>query len=228
MKTILTLILFCMCGRMQMQAQSSPEISKFPVSNLNKNGTKQLVIYLTGDGGINTFSQQVCDELALKNYPVLRFDSRKYFWKQKTPEQFAQDLGEIIKYYLVACNKTEFSVVGYSFGADAALLAIPRLPANLKQKLKSSVFLSPAVATDLSVRITDLLGFENNKGRYKTLPEIDKITGRVFCIFGKDEDSPFYKSVKDKKNIGKILVPGSHRYNNNPVIVAAAIREALN
>ena len=227
MKNIFILTLFCICLVKQIKAQSPGGISKFPVSILNKNGTKQLVIYLTGDGGINTFSQKVCDELAIKNYPVIRFDSRKYFWSRKIPEQFAQDLEEILKYYLIALNKNEFSVVGYSFGADAALLAIPLLSANLKQKLKSSVFLSPAVATDLSVKITDLLGFENNKGRYKTLPEIDKIKGRVFCIFGKDEDSPFYKSVKDKKSIGKILVPGSHRYNNNTVMVLPAIEQAL-
>ena len=228
MKKIYTLILFCICAVSQIKAQSAADISKFPVSTLNKNGTKQMVIYLTGDGGINNFSQQVCDELAIKNYPVIRFDSRKYFWNRKTPEQFAKDLGEIIKYYLLTYNKTDFSIVGYSFGADAALLAVPRLSANLRQKLKSAVFLSPAVATDLTVKISDLLGFENNKGKYKTLPEIDKITGKVFCIFGKEEDSLFYKYVKDKKSIGKILVPGSHRYNNNTVIVAKAIEEALN
>ena len=112
MKKIFALLLLCVCLGSQIKAQSSVGISKFPVSILNKNGTKQLVIYLSGDGGINNFSQQVSEELAIKNYPVIRFDSRKYFWNRKTPEQFAQDLGEILRYYLLACNKTEFSVVG--------------------------------------------------------------------------------------------------------------------
>jgi type IV secretory pathway VirJ component len=200
---------------------------RFPVSVINATGSKKLIFYFSGDGGINNFTENLCDQLGSKGYTVIRFNSRKYFWSQKTPEQIAKDAGEIITYYLSLYNKKDFALVGYSFGADAVVYLTNRLPKNLQPKLVSVSLLSPSLATDFSIKFSDLLGIENNKGAYQTLPEINKINIPVLCIFGDEEDKAFYNAIASKKNIRRILLPGSHKFNNDVSMVVNILLTAL-
>ena len=41
-----------------------------------------MVLFLTGDGGFNTFSQKLADEYASAGIPVVALNSSKYFWKK--------------------------------------------------------------------------------------------------------------------------------------------------
>ncbi len=200
---------------------------KFPVTVINATVTKKLLFYFSGDGGINNFTEKLCAELAAKNYTVICFNSRKYFWKQKTPEQFATDATEIITYYLTQYNKKDFSVVGYSFGADAAVYFAKLLPKKLQPKLFSVVLLSPSMATDFKIKFTDLLGMESNSGEYKILSELNKLILPVLSIFGEEGDKTFYNGIAVKKNLRKALLKGSHKFDNNISLVATTIITGL-
>lgn len=208
-------------------AQPKTDISKLPLTTFNKSGSKNLILYFTGDGGLNSFSQKVCEELAQKNYTVICFDTRKYFWDVKTPDKLSQDAAEVVEHYLKQFNKAEFSLLGYSFGADAAIFFSTRLSKNLQQKLKSAVLLSPSTSTDFTVKVTDLLGFGSKEGKYKTIPELNKIQVPVLCIFGKDEDSDFYKNLKEKRDLEKVQIPGSHKYDNDIKKLVSTIEKGL-
>ncbi|WP_316803195.1 alpha/beta fold hydrolase [Pedobacter nototheniae] len=216
-----------LCLSSAIMAQPKTDISKLPLTLFNKNGHKNLIFYFTGDGGLNSFSQKVCEELAQKNYTVITLDTRKYFWDVKTPDKLSQDAAEVLDYYLKHFNKAEFSLLGYSFGADAAIFFSTRLTKNLQQKFKSAVLLSPSTSTDFTVKVSDLLGFGSKEGKYKTIPELNKIQVPVLCIFGKDEDSDFYKNLKEKKDLEKIQIPGSHKYDNDIKKLVAAIEKGL-
>lgn len=200
---------------------------KYPVTVLNPNGSKQLLFYFTGDGGINNFSENFCNGLVQKNYTVICFNARQYFWKQKLPDVMAAQVSEIIVYYMNKLHKKEFSLLGYSFGADAAIFLVNRLPKNIAPFLKSTVLLSPSMATDFTVKFVDLLGIQNKDGKYKTLPEILKISTPVLCVFGEEEEKTFANGVANKKNIKKVFLPGSHKYDNNISGVVAAVLTVL-
>ena len=133
MKPFLFIGLFISIISFKIAAQSMED--RFPLSVINATGNKRLVFYFSGDGGINNFTENLCDQLGTKGYTVIRFNSRKYFWIQKTPEQIAKDASEIITFYLSQFNKKDFSLIGYSFGADAAIYLANRLPKTLQQKL---------------------------------------------------------------------------------------------
>ena len=225
MKQLLLICFFTSIISFNLIAQSFED--RFPVSVINVTGKKRLVFYFSGDGGINNFTENLCDQLGTKGFTVIRFNSRKYFWTKKTPEQIAKDAGEIITYYLSLYNKTDFSVVGYSFGADAAIYLASRLPKNLQSKLVSAILLSPSLATDFTIKFSDLLGIENTKGDYQTLPELNKLTIPVLCVFGEQGDKTFYNSIASKKNIRRMLLPGSHKFNNDVSKVVNTILIAL-
>jgi len=214
-------LLFC---TLFSQAQ---DISKLPLTTKAKPTAKSIIFYISGDGGMNSFSQGLIQSINDKNYAVVALDSRKYFWDQKTPEKLAQDLNATIELYLKNWDKDEFSILGYSFGADAALFLTPRLPKDLQPKLKSTILLSPSNSTDFVIHLSDMMGFGSKNAEYKVLPEINKINGKLLFIFGEDEESDLYKAIPDKKNITKRLIPGSHKFNNDTKKLVSAIQTGL-
>jgi len=222
-KAVITLVLAF--SFFKLQAQS--ELAKYPLYTLNKNASNHLVFYISGDGGWNSFSKKLCEELSQKGYAVVCLDSRKYFWEQKTPEKLALDVSEILEYYLKAWGKEEFSLIGYSFGADAAAFIPSRISKNLLSKLKSNILLIPSVSTSFEIKMSDMMGFGTKEGKYKVLPEINKISTPVLCLFAKDEDSSLFPLIKEKANLKKISLPGSHKFDNDIKALVQVILTAL-
>ncbi|WP_316800747.1 AcvB/VirJ family lysyl-phosphatidylglycerol hydrolase [Pedobacter frigidisoli] len=217
---IIALMFICLKGMTQ-------DVSKLPLTAKAKSTAKQVIFYLSGDGGMNSFSQSLTTSLNDKNYAVVSLDSRKYFWEQKSPEKLTQDLSAAVEYYLKAWDKDEFAIIGYSFGADAALFLSHRLSKDLQVKLKATILLSPSTSTDLVIKLTDMMGFGNKEAKYKLVPEISKVTSPLLFIFGKDEESDLYKLIPEKKNITKTQIPGSHKFDNDIKKVVATIQTAL-
>ena len=224
MKFKLSLFLFLIFSLYFAQAQ---DLSRYPLTVKPKATAKRIIFYLSGDGGMNSFSQNLMESLSEKNYAIVSLDSKKYFWDQKTPDKMAQDLTIIIEHYLKTWNNAEFSIVGYSFGADAALFLTPRLSKELQAKLKSTILLSPSSSTDFVIKLTDMMGFGNKEAKYKTLPEVNKINSQLCFIFGANEDLAMYNAIPSKKNISKIKIPGSHKFDNDIQKVALTIQTGL-
>jgi len=196
------------------KAQGDKRLSELPVKVLISADAKGFIIYVTGDGGWNNFSQDLCHNLVKSNYNVLVFDSRKYFWSAKQPDTFARDITLLANHYLKEWNKKEFALVGYSFGADVAAFLPTRLPADLLSKLKPVVLVSPSSSTDFEIKLTDLIGEgSNTKRKFKVVPELLRSTSRVYCIFGQDEELDVKKELKADALITIKELPGSHHYD---------------
>lgn len=211
-----------------LKAQSIPDLSDYPLHIQYKHSAKPVVVYLTGDGGWNNFSESVVNELAKNGYPVIALDTRKYFWDQKTPDLFARDMKEILSVYLKAWNKDSFSIIGYSFGADVGSFLPSRLADHPSGKLNSVVLLSPGFSTGYVVKIKNMLNFgPTDKEKYKVYPELLKSKVPVWCIFGLEEKSDFYKAIKETALIRKLNIPGSHRYDDNVPVLMKAVLSGL-
>jgi type IV secretory pathway VirJ component len=212
----------------EVNAQSLQDLSDYPLHVQYKRSNKQVLIYLTGDGGWNSFSQELTDELAKNGYSIIALDTRKYFWNQKTPDQFAKDLKVILTVYFKAWNKDSFSIVGYSFGADVGAFLPAHLSADLSGRLKSMVLLSPGLSTGYVVKLKNMLNFGSaDKEKYKIYPELLKQVVPIWCIFGSDEESDLYKVINETDRLHKLTVPGAHRYDDNIVVLIRAILKGL-
>ncbi|QNK61304.1 hypothetical protein H7F33_12080 [Pedobacter sp. PAMC26386] len=223
-----TCLLITACSLFNVYAQPAREVSEFPIHAHYVRSNKPLLVFLTGDGGWNTFSESTVKELVKNGYATIGLDTRKYFWNQKTPDQFSRDMQVIISSYLKTWNKESFSIIGYSFGADVAAFVPSRLPEHLAEKQNSLVLLSPGFSTGYVVKLKNLLNFgSTDKEKYKVNPELSKSVIPVWCIFGKDEDSEFYKAIKPTDKIHKVIIPGSHRFDDDISQVTRAIIKGL-
>jgi len=221
-KTILFLLI--VCSYLQTHAQTDP----FPIHLQTVNSNKPIVVFLTGDGGWNTFSIQLANEIAKNGYPTISLDTRKYFWEQKTPVIFANDMNTILNKYLKQWNKDEFYIVGYSFGAEVAAFLPNRLPLATLQKLKSLVLLSPGYSNSFEVRYINMLFSKNtNKDQYKVYPELLKTKVPVWCIFGAEEQTDISQQLKETNNIRKVNIPGDHHYDDDVKGVTRGLMKGL-
>lgn len=223
----LCLLLMFICIPL-VKAQAVPDLSAYPLHVQYKRSAKPVVVYLSGDGGWNSFSEDLMLELQKNGYSTIALDTRKYFWTQKTPDQFARDMKIILGVYLKAWNKDSFSLLGYSFGADVSAFLPSRLGGELGPQLNSHILLSPGLSTSYVVKLKNLLNFgPSDREKYKVYPELLKSNAPVWCIFGKDEDSDSISTMKESSKLHKITIPGSHRYNDNIGIVATAVMRGL-
>jgi type IV secretory pathway VirJ component len=207
----------------EVSAQSELPIHLFP-----KAGHKTMLLYLTGDGGMNSFSKSLINTMNDHGYAVVALDTRKYFWEKKEPAQFARDLRPIIDHYMKTWNKNDFALLGYSFGADVGAFVPPLLPAGIASQLKAVILLSPGISTGFVTKISNMLGMGGtDKDPYKVYPQLLKSPAPILCIFGAAENSDFYPVLKPTAKLKKTLVPGSHKYNDDVKLVAKTIIQAL-
>lgn len=200
-----------------LNAQVANPVTDLPLQlSYEKGVNRELVIYLTGDGGWNSFNQQMVQEIEKQGYGVVALNTRKYFWSEKTPIGFANDFEKLSNYYLKEWGKSSLIIVGYSFGADVAGFLPNRLSVELKNKIKKMVLLSPSASTDFIIRLSDMMGGNENINRkYKVGAEIEKVGLPVVCIFGIDEVMSLKNQLENNKNLIINELTGDHRYNNN-------------
>ena len=196
----------------------SQNISSLPVVPYTANNyaaQKPLVIYISGDGGENSFSKSLVKQIAAKGYPVVFFNSLKYFWSKKTPEQCAADVEKVIQYYRAQWKVQHVMIIGYSFGADVAPFIATRLSKEVFASLNNIVLISPSNATDFEVHVSLLFGKGKITG--SSVPaEINKITQKpVLILQGEDESERVEKSALKNTNYKIVVLKGGHRYDSN-------------
>jgi len=186
----------------------------------NNKAALPLVLYLSGDGGFNSFSNRVCELIAGAGYTVAGIDSKKYFWKKKSPKEIAADISNTLRKLFLLRHNKQFFIVGYSFGADAVPFIVNRMDAEAKEKLKSVVLLEPSVSTDLEIHIADILGRSNIKRSLDVIAEINRIKGVKTSIILGDDEADFPVKKITLKNFEKKYLSGGHHFSGNAGEVA--------
>lgn len=178
----------------------------------NSDTTKPLVVYISGDGGMNSFTNSLIKSLNKKGYAVLALDAKDYFWHKKDPQEFASAMSTSINNYLNNKKRNSFIVLGYSFGADVSPFLATRLPSSLRSKCKNVVLLSPSTNTDFEIKVLDMLGWGSSKGK-NVVTELNKLATPVVFFFGNDEKDFPLNEITIKKQI--VVMEGGHHYDNN-------------
>ena len=211
------LLLFLLTNHFSLSAAKVGSVNDLPLRiSTTKGSNETLILYLSGDGGWNKFTESLIGTFENHGYGFVALSTRKYFWDEKSPETFARDMEEVASHYLTEWNKTSLIIIGYSFGADVGSFLTNRFSAGLKKKVKKIVLLSPSSSSDFVIRLTDLIGVNESFNRkYLVQPEIEKIGIPVVCIFGQEEIMLLKKNLLKDKNVSIHDLPGDHQYQNN-------------
>lgn len=198
---------------------------KIPINALSAaaDASKPMILYVTGDGGWNSFSSALGANFAAKGYPVASLNTKSFFWKKKTPQQVGLAVATMIKNYAQSWNKTKVLLVGYSFGADVLPFVYQNLPQNMKDMVHGLVLLSPSGTTDFEVHLTYAFsGSEPNSAI-----TLNSIAGKKITILTGSDEKEFPFTKLSNKNYTHLTLPGGHHYDGDEKIVAEYVLKGI-
>ena len=134
-----------------------------------------LAIVLSGDGGWRDVDKGIAEKLRSAGVSVVGWDSLRYFWNKKSPEQTARDLGAVIDTYVSRWGASRIALVGYSFGADVLPFAYNHLSPEAKVRVIQLSLLGFATSADFEVSVAGWLGAAPGKDALPTAPALAPI-----------------------------------------------------
>jgi type IV secretory pathway VirJ component len=145
-----------------------------------------LVLFLSGDGGWRDLDKTIGERLAAEGLQVVGFDSLRYFWHERSPDELARDLGRAIDHYRNAWGSKRFVLAGYSFGADVLPIALDRMDEELRKSVIKIVLLGLSDQASFKIHPTEWLGIR--AAGTPILMDARKMDmTRVLCVSGQRE-----------------------------------------
>lgn len=177
---------------------------------------KRLAIIVSGDGGWAGIDKALGEALNKNDIPVVGLNSLQYFWKRKSPEQAAQDMGRIIRYYSHAWNKSELVLIGYSRGADVLPFMVNRLAAAERALVNEIVLLGVEPLIDFQFHVGDWLSSKAHETALPVMPEMQKLANNnVLCIYGAGERDTSLCPKLDRSKFTVEEMKGGHHFGGD-------------
>ncbi|MEX3958811.1 virulence factor family protein [Trinickia sp. EG282A] len=194
------------------QTGGEQDVSDLPLIELPAAHPKGMVaIIMSGDGGWRDLDKTIGEEFQKDGVSVIGWDSLRYFWSEKTPEQVSRDLSRVLRVYGARWHADSFALIGYSFGADVMPFAYNRLPASLRDRIAIVSLLGFANAADFQVRVTGWLGLPASAKALPARPEVDRMpAGVIQCFYGEDEDDTLCPALAPTREV--VRTPGGHHF----------------
>jgi type IV secretory pathway VirJ component len=177
--------------------------------------SKTMAIVISGDGGWRDLDKAIAENLQHHGVPVVGWDSLRYFWSLKTPEQTANDLAAVMQTFMVKWHADKVALIGYSFGADVMPFAYNRLPAPLRSHVALIALLGFSRMTDFEITVGGWLGEPPGPKALPVLPEADKVPAPLIqCFYGQDEDDTACPELA-RRGVEVIRTSGGHHFDRN-------------
>ncbi len=207
----------------------APEVRDLPLVEIPPDGPARdaLAVLLSGDGGWVGLDRNLGRTLAENGIAVVGFDSLQYYWRTRTPETAAQDLGRVLTHYLAAWKKRSAILVGYSFGADVLPFLAGRLPPGIRARVQLVALLGPSEHAEFGFSLTDWAGGHERRPLLPVLPEIEKLRGtNLLIVCGEaDEESPCRRIRSGEARI--VSLRGGHGFMGDYRALCKAILESV-
>ena len=189
-------------------------------------GGDTLTVFYSGDGGWAAADRGVADSFVRAGIPVVGVNSLNYFLTRKTPDGAAADLALVLRHYMAQWNKSRIVLGGYSFGAGALPLIVPKLPADLRARIRLVALVDPEKAAELRFQPGDWL----NLAAADAVPIAPALAGLrglpLVCVYGEAERGA--ACARLPPGLGHaVAVPGGHHYGGDYALVGRAILAAL-
>lgn len=186
-----------------------------------------LAVFLTGDGGWAELDRQISARLVSAGIPVVGWNSLKYYWVQRSPEEASRDLERILGFYLAKWGKSRVLLVGYSRGADVLPFLASRLaPKRLKQ-VRLLALLGPAPTNRFEPLAAEYTHLGARAPDLPLAPEVGKLRGMPILAFHGAEDTDSLCRGADPGLLECVELAGGHHFAGAYVQIAERILAEL-
>ena len=196
-------------------------VAGLPLIELPSPKGKRLAIFLSGDGGWRDIDRTIAEELNKQGLSVVGWDSLRYFWTRKTPDETAADLAKVIAAYRQKWGADEIALIGFSFGADVLPFLYPKLAPPLRERVKLMTLLSPSPAADWEIRVVGWLGAAPSAAATPLAPALTTVpAGLVQCFYGDQDKNSSCAALQGAEVIEK---KGQHHFDGDYAKIAREI-----
>lgn len=210
-------------GRVQAAVgEVSPSPSDLPLIEIKSpisRSSSPLIVFLSGDGGWAAIDKEISRRLSDNGFDIIGFDTLRYFWNERSPEEASGALEELLSRHQERQNVV---LMGFSLGADVLPFMYSRLPHGMKERVQSVVLLSPSPMTDFEVTLTDWLPGLAPVGAHSVLDEMKKLDGpAITCVYGDKEGTESLCPLLPRSHT--VSLPGTHHFNEDYDTVAQVL-----
>lgn len=188
-------------------------VADLPLVEVPATGTgDSFAILLSGDGGWAGLDKDVAQVMAKHGIPVVGFDSLRYFWEKRTPDELAADLDRVIRSYSARWQRPRVRLIGYSQGADVLPFAINRLSPETRRMVVQNVLIGLGTNASFEFHLTHWMGNEDADG-LPILPEVSRLRGdQTLCLYGEGETESLCPKIPPGHVTARTL-PGGHHFD---------------
>jgi type IV secretory pathway VirJ component len=186
-----------------------------------------MAVVLAGDGGWRDIDKTISESLQARGVSVVGWDSLRYFWREKTPDQTAADLTAVLETYERKWKADKIALVGYSFGADVLPFVYDRLRPELKRKVVLVSLLGLESKADWEITVTGWLGEPPSDAATEIAPAMAQMPdGLIQCFYGVEEHESACPSL-DPKTVELIEMSGGHHFGHDYQFLTNKIMEGF-
>ena len=200
------------------------DISGLPLAELPvDHPSKLMAILLSGDGGWRDLDKTIAEDLQQQGIPVVGFDTLRYFWSKKTPQQTADVVAALIQTFMTKWHADKVALIGYSFGADVMPFAYNLLPPSLRDHVVLISLLGLSKSADFEISVRGWLGEPPGPDALPVLPQATKIPPQLIqCFYGQGETDTACPQLA-QLGAETFRRNGAHHYDGNYGALADAI-----
>ena len=185
-----------------------------------------MAVVMSGDGGWRDIDKSIAENLQERGISVVGWDSLRYFWREKTPEQTGDDMAAVLRAYLQRWSARRVALIGYSFGADVMPSVYDRLPQTLRDRVALVSLLGVEPKADWEITVRGWLGEPPSEAGTPVAPALARVPdGIVQCIFGAEEPDSLCPGLPP--GIERVRMPGGHHFGGDYKVLTDRIVEAL-
>lgn len=208
--------------------EHASDLSALPLTVLSVDHPSNVMgIVISGDGGWRDLDKTIAEDLQQQGVPVVGWDSLRYFWRKKTPQQTADALALVMRTFMDKWHASKVALIGYSFGADVMPFAYNRLPKDLQSHVALIALLGFSKTADFRITVSGWLGEPPGPEALPVLPEAIKIPPTLLqCFYGQGEGDSDCPDLA-RRGSQVIRTTGGHHFDGDYATLADDIMARL-